>query len=82
MTSIGFEDSQARRALIHNEAALAAHMNNGATAGPGVGDSDSVVNAGSVLPAHVPRAARPLRRQGDDYFRRSPCWDENATHQH
>jgi hypothetical protein len=33
----GFEGSKARRALINNEAALATHLNNGATAGPGVG---------------------------------------------
>lgn len=33
----GFEGSKARRVLIHNEAALAAHLNNGVAAGPGVG---------------------------------------------
>ncbi|MBL7958206.1 MAG: DNA translocase FtsK, partial [Flavobacteriales bacterium] len=33
----GFEGSKARRVLINNEAALAAHLNNGVAAGPGVG---------------------------------------------
>ena len=32
-----FEGSKARRVLINNEAALAAHLNNGVAAGPGVG---------------------------------------------
>ncbi|MBK9148848.1 MAG: DNA translocase FtsK 4TM domain-containing protein [Flavobacteriales bacterium] len=33
----GFEGSKARRVLINNEAALAAHLNSGVAAGPGVG---------------------------------------------
>jgi S-DNA-T family DNA segregation ATPase FtsK/SpoIIIE len=32
-----FEGSKARRVLIPNEAALAAHLNQGVAAGPGVG---------------------------------------------
>ncbi len=34
--------------------------------------------AGSAPPARWPRAARPMRRQGNGYFRRRPCGDENG----